>query len=89
MKVNPEKCHFLLSTKAKKEMKLDNTTIENSECEKLLGVFIDSDMSFKTHLDNICKKASNKIQALGRVTQYMSLPSPRKSYFSIRFLSHQ
>ena len=77
MKVNPEKCHFLLSTKALKEMKLDNTTIENSECEKLLGVFIDSDMSFKTHLDNICKKASNKIQALGRVTQYMSLPKKK------------
>ena len=88
MKVNPEKCHFLLSTKALKEMKLDNTTIENSECEKLLGVFIDSDMSFKTHLDNICKKASNKIQALGRVTQYMSLPKKKllfNSFFKSQF----
>ena len=45
-------------------------------------------MSFRTHLDNICKKASNKIQALGRVTQYMSLPKKKllfNSFFKSQF----
>ena len=37
-------------------MKLDNIEIENSKCERLLGVKIDSKLNFKEHLDGIIKK---------------------------------
>ena len=66
MKANPDKCHLLLSTKDERQMKLGNASIKNSNCEKLLGVKIDSDMSFNTHLNDICNKASQKIHALAR-----------------------
>ena len=54
-------------------MKLGNIEIENSNCEKLLGVMIDSKRNFKEHLDGIIKKASRKINALSRIAPYMNI----------------
>ena len=39
--------------------------IESHEA-KLLGILIDSDLTFKSHMNSICKKASNKLNALSR-----------------------
>ena len=44
--------------------------IGNSE-EQLLGVHIDSKLSFEYHTSNLCQKASNKIGALARISPYM------------------
>ena len=43
MKVNPGKCHILLSTKNTIDVILEGACITSSSCEKLLGVTIDSD----------------------------------------------
>ena len=53
-------------------MKLDNIEIENSKCERLLGVKIDSKLNFKEHLDGIIEKASRTINALSRIAPYMN-----------------
>ena len=66
MKANPSKSHLLLSTKEKKYANIDNTHIENSCFEKLLGIVIDSDLKFDAHLKNICTKVSHKLNALSR-----------------------
>ena len=54
-------------------MKLDNIEIENSNCERLLGVKTDSKLNFNEHLDGIIKKASQKINALSRISPYMNI----------------
>ena len=36
-----------------------------------LGVKIDSKLSFNTHIDDICKKASLKLNALSRTTPHL------------------
>ena len=46
-------------------------TINNSTHERLLGVKIDSKLSFNTHIDDICKKASLKLHALSRITPHL------------------
>ena len=71
MKANPDKCHFICSANVKTSIMIENEQIENSNCEKLLGVFFDSRLTFQTHINNICKKASQKLNAVSRITPYM------------------
>ena len=67
MQANADKCHVLISTDQKLHVNIGTLQIENSKCEKLLGVNIDSKLSFEKHLNIICGKARAKICALGRV----------------------
>ena len=46
--------------------------IKSSETQQLLGVSLDSKLSFKKHVDNLCKKTSQKLHALTRVSKYMT-----------------
>ena len=68
MKANKDECHLIAGSNENVSMKLDNIEIENSNCERLLGVKIDSKLNFKEHLDQIIKKASRKVNALTRIT---------------------
>ena len=45
--------------------------VVNSYEEKLLGVQIDSKLSFDNHVAKLCQKASNKLYALARISPYM------------------
>ena len=77
MKVNPGKCHILLSTKNTIDVHLEGACITSSSCKKLLGITIDSDLKFDKHIFDLCDKVSKKINALCRVTGYMSLEKRR------------
>ena len=88
MKANKDKCHLIVSSNEHVSMKLDNIEIENSNCERLLGVKIDSKLNFKEHLDGIIKKASRKINALSRIAPYMNIGKRRllmNSFFRSQF----
>ena len=73
MKANPGKCHLLLSTKSPEVVSIDGMQIKSSTAETLLGINIDSELNFDIHLSAICNKVSRKINALGRIANYMSL----------------
>ena len=73
LKSNADKCHVLVSTNKSIGVNIGNYTIDNSECEKLLGVKIDVNLNFSDHISDLCKKASRKISALARVTPFMVL----------------
>ena len=77
MKVNPGKCHILLSTKNATDVHLEGACITSSSCGKLLGITIDSDLKFDKNISDLCDKVSKKINALCRVTGYMSLEKRR------------
>ena len=57
---------------------VENKEINNSTHERLLGVKIDSKLSFNTHIDDICKKASLKLNALSRITPQLDFSSKEK-----------
>ena len=42
--------------------------MKNISEEKILGIAIDNKLKFKSHVKNLCKKASQKIWALSRST---------------------
>ena len=77
MKANPGKCHFICSTDDKVNITVENQKMCNSPCEKLLGVRFDSKLTFDAHINDICKKAGLKLNALARITPYMDLNKKR------------
>ena len=77
MKANWGKCHLLLSTKSPEVVSINEIQITSSTAETLLGITIDSQLNFESHLSAICSKVSRKIDALGRVANHMSLEKRR------------
>ena len=68
MKAKHEKCHLLLSTQAEENIQIVNTTIKCSQSEKLFGIILDNKLKFDKHVENICQKASRKLNVLARIT---------------------
>ena len=77
MKTNPDKFHFICSIDDKFNIIVENQKICNSPCEKLLSVRFDSKLTFDAHINDICKKAGLKLNALARITPYMNLNKKR------------
>ena len=50
LKSNIDKCYVLVNTKNPAGMKIGDSTLDNSECEKLLGVKIDVNLNFNDHI---------------------------------------
>ena len=48
-----------------------NILMENSKEQKILGVIIDNKLNFKSHISELCKKASQKVAALSRLSSYL------------------
>ena len=69
MKLNEDKCHFLLSGYKHEMMfaKIGQSRIWESEKQKLLGVTIKKHLKFEEHIVKQYKKAGQKLSALARV----------------------
>ena len=73
MKVNPEKCHVILSSNAQREICFANASIESSPGEKLLGITLDSELKFEEHINKICNIVNKKLNALHLIGSHTSL----------------
>ena len=69
MKLNSSKCHLLVCGHKFECMlcEIDNTQIIETHLVKLLGVTIESELTFKNYMETVCKKASQKLNALSRL----------------------
>ena len=88
MKANADKCHLLVSSDERCTAKIEDFSIKNSTEEKLLGVKFDSKLSFESHITSLCKKASQKLHALARISHYMDLNKRRslmKAFITSQF----
>ena len=62
--------------------------IESEKEQVLLGITIDSNLSSEEHINNLCKKASQKLNALARISGYMDIQKRRtlmKSFITSQF----
>ena len=50
----------------------NNNEMKKSKEDKMLGVIIDNKLRFKTHVKDLCKRASQKIWALSRLINYLN-----------------
>ena len=88
MKANHDKCYLLVSGKNNVTIIANGFKIKNTECEKLLGIKVDCELKFENYLDRAIKSASNKINALSRVTPFMNLSKKKmlmNSFFKSQF----
>ena len=65
-------CHFIcLGNNTENETFLfHNILMENSKEQKILGFVIGSKLNFKSYISELCKKPSQKIAALSRLSSY-------------------
>ena len=73
MLLNADKCHLLLTgpEKSTQTMRLGAKVINSSDGGTLLGFFIDTKLTFESHILRLCEKASQKIHALSRISPYI------------------
>ena len=68
----------------------DTTPYESFNSEKFLGVTVDSKLSFNDHITNPCRKTSQILHALSRVTSQMSFDKKimLSKTFTIPIIAH-
>ena len=86
MKGSEDKYHVILSSQDNVHVNIGTAQIENSKCQKLLGVNIDSKLTSEDHINHICIKASAKLNALGRISYRMD-PLKRRPIVNAFFTS--
>ena len=87
MKASADKSHLLVSSDGSCTAKIEDFNIKNTTEVKMLGVKFDSNLSFENHVTSLCKKASQKLHALARVSHYMDLNKSRNLMKSFFYLS--
>ena len=73
MKGNKDKCHVILISQVNVHVNIGTAQRENSKCQKLLGINIDSKLTLEDHISRTCNKASTKLIGLCRISYYMGL----------------
>ena len=74
MALNAGKCYFMcLDRNTENEtFTFKDTIMNNSREEKILGAIIGNRLIFSSHIREVCKKASQKISALSRISNQLS-----------------
>ena len=77
-----------MSSKTLTDVSIGDASLKTSTKETLLGILIDSELSFDQHISSICSKASKKLHALGRIATFMSFNKCRtlmKAFIECQF----
>ena len=68
MMPNPRKFQYILLGKHKLlKIEIEGFQLESAKLVNLLGITIDHNLTFDTHVSNICKTASAKVKSLSRI----------------------
>ena len=77
MKDNLDKFHYLYSSNSEVSLTIDNQKIKNSKFARLLGIKLDSELNFNSHIHDIYQKTGQKLSATSRITTYMDFAKRR------------
>ena len=90
MKMNPSKCHLIVSGNRNESVcaNIGQERIWEEQNVKLLGVTIDNRLKFENHISTLCLNAGRKLSALTRLFRYTPQNKRRvliKSFFESQF----
>ena len=71
MKINCGKSHMLFLWDDAVSANIDNNVITSENKSELPRIVLDSNFSFEDPINNVCKKASQKLNALARIVVYI------------------
>ena len=69
--MNADKCHLISNHNKDININVEEEVIECSNLVKLLGVTLDNKLNLNKHVSNLCKKGSQKLHALARISNIM------------------
>ena len=67
MKLSADKCHALSHSQGPNAINVRNLCINNYSCEKLLDTYFGFKLKLTNHIEQICKKASQKLNTFARL----------------------
>ena len=85
MALDPGKCYYMtfdLNTTKNEFVFKDGAIVPSAEEHPVLGITIDSHLTFYSHLKQLCKKVANKLNVLTRIAPYLSYNQRRLIYSS-------
>ena len=68
-------------TSLRLDVKIDDSVIEQVSSHKILGVVIDSQMNYESHIDELCKKLSKRIGLLKHISPFLK-QRQRETYYN-------
>ena len=83
MKANPKKFQFMILGKGTRQtiiLNINNIKIRESQNVELLGLTIDNRLTFKDHINMLCRRANYKLHALRRIRKYLTLEKSKLLY---------
>ena len=83
MKPNPKKLQFMIVGKRTRQsiiLNIINIKIRESSSVVLLGSTIDGRLTFKDHINILCRRASFKLYALRRIRKYLTTVKAKLHY---------
>ena len=83
MKLNPKKFQFINLGKSTRQtiiLNVSNIKIRESQNVELLGLTINNRLTFKYHINMLCRRANYKLHALGRIRKYLTLEKSKLLY---------
>ena len=95
MSLHPDKTKFMLITTRQKRQNLalkcppisiGNQTVNEVDNHKVLGVTIDCNLSWSSHVTALCKSISKKIYQLSKIKHFLNLRA-RKIFFNAHIQS--
>ena len=86
MKINNGKSHALFPRNYNISATIDDNTIISENKNELLGMILDSKLSFEDHINNLYKKASQKLDISKSCSRYV--PQKRKTIMKA-FVTYQ
>ena len=84
LETNDDMCHLMIFSNkcSKATVIIRSSTFKESEYEKMLGITVDKKLRFRKHIEDLCKKANQKLHALVRLSTYID---PLKLQILIKF----
>ena len=83
IKANPKKFQFMILGKGTRHtivLNINNIKIKESQNVELLGLTIDNQLTFKDHINMLCRRANSKLHALRRIRKYLTLEKSKLLY---------
>ena len=71
LKTNPQKSHLLTNSVQETQINIGGTAISNNKREKLLGIHIDTKLTFEPHVRYLCRNAWQKLRAFARIACFL------------------
>ena len=85
MIVNPEKPHAIIIDKEGQnnnptEINIDEKKISSESSVLLLGLEIDSKLSFDKHISKLCNKSAGQLKTLNSLNRYLGFEDKKRKY---------